>query len=113
MTSDYGNNLYFDNINFYNNTTIGIEEVATENSANVMPNPAENLISINIQLAETSDVQYSVVNYMGQVVLNANLGNLNKGMHAEKVNIDALAAGVYFVKIQMNDQLITEKLIVK
>lgn len=113
MTSDYGNNLYFDNINFYNNTTIGIEDVVAENSANVMPNPAENLISINIQLAETSDVQYSVVNYMGQVVLNANLGNLNKGMHAEKVNIDALAAGVYFVKIQMNDQLITEKLIVK
>lgn len=111
--SDYGNNLYFDNINIYNSTTVGIETPIANNSVSVYPNPAENQFNINMELAENSNVSYSIINNIGQTVLSADLGNLSAGNKIQKINISELAQGIYMVQVNVNGTITTKKLTVK
>jgi hypothetical protein len=111
--SDYGNNLYFDNINVYNSTTVGIEAPVANNSVSVYPNPAENQFNINLELADNSNVSYSIINNIGQTVLSADLGNLSAGNQIQKINISELAQGIYMVQVNVNGTITTKKLTVK
>lgn len=112
-TSDYGNNLYFDNINVYNSTTIGIEAPVNENSVNVYPNPAVDQFNLDLTLAENAAVSYVVINNLGQKVIEANLGNLVEGTQNQVIDISNLAQGIYLVQININGNIVTKKLTVK
>lgn len=112
-TSDYGNNLYFDNVNVYNSTTVGVEATVADNSVSIYPNPAENMFNLNIELADNSNVSYVVINNIGQTVLSADLGNLSAGNQIQKINISDLAQGIYMVQVNVNGNITTNKLTVK
>ncbi len=112
-TSDYGNNLYIDNINIYNSTTVGIKTTAANTSVNIYPNPAKNQFNLAIDLAENSTVSYSIMNSMGQTVKSFDLGNLSAGSQLQKINISDLAQGLYMVQININGTITTKKLTVK
>ncbi len=111
--SDYGNNLYIDNINIYNSTTVGINNQRAENSVSIYPNPAENQFNINLELADNSNVSYVIINSLGQTVLSNDLGNLSAGNQIQKINISELAQGIYMVQVNINGNITTKKLTVK
>ena len=111
-TSDYGNNLYVDDIRVYNSTDVSIETPENNNTVSVYPNPAVNQFNLDIELAEKAKVSYSVLNNLGQEVIKADLGSLNAGSQNQKVNISDLAQGIYVVQININNSIITKKLTV-
>ena len=81
-------------------------------SAAIYPNPNNgNVLNINLNGVEDSVVLVDIVNMMGATVervqLNAANGNVN-----EMIAID-LASGVYLVNIQVNGEVLTERLIVQ
>lgn len=111
--SDYGNNLYIDDINVYNSTSVSIETPVNANTVVMYPNPANNQFNLDIELAENANVSYSILNNLGQKVIEASLGNLNAGSQTQKINISDLAQGIYLVQININGSIITKKLTVK
>ncbi|OYT12553.1 MAG: hypothetical protein B6I18_00170 [Bacteroidetes bacterium 4572_112] len=111
-TSAYGNNLYFDDIRVYNSTDVSIATPENNNTVSVYPNPAVDQFNLDIELAEKANVTYSVLNNLGQEVINADLGTLNAGSQNQKVNISELAQGIYVIQININNSIITKKLTV-
>jgi len=107
-TSAYGNNAYIDDINITNLAT-GIAESALENSLNVYPNPMTDNATVNFILAESANVNVVLVNALGQVVINADLGNMSAGEQSYLLNTEALSNGLYFLNVQVGKNTITKK----
>lgn len=101
-TSDYGNNLYVDNINIAGSTA-GMEENIT-NGFNVYPNPTKDFVNITFTNAE--NVTVSLINAVGQTVKVFNNVNTNA-----QLSLEGLASGVYILNADINGQRVTKQII--
>lgn len=108
-TSDYGNNIFVDQVNVNQATGINTLPDANISLVELFPNPAVNETSANITLVNASDVSIMVLNNVGQIVYQT-ASALNAG--SNKVNIDTkqFAAGIYNVIIATENGSITKKL---
>jgi hypothetical protein len=70
----------------------------------IYPNPAKNNLYITSDNNEVKEV--AVVNVLGKVVLNAKVTN-------DPINLSALAAGVYMVKVTEAGKTATRKLVIQ
>ncbi len=75
----------------------------------LFPNPTSNETSVNISLANSSDVAVTVLNNVGQIVYQS-ASTLSAG--SNKVNIDTrnLASGIYNVLVATENGSVTKKL---
>lgn len=94
------------------NTTelVSVEE-NTVSDFNIYPNPTNGVANVEFNVASSNNVTVDVINTLGQVVLNNNLGTVSG---AQKVNINGnnLESGIYFVNIKIGDKTTTQKLTV-
>ncbi len=113
FTSDGGNNIYLDDINI--DAAVGIDdEIANALEFNVYPNPSEESTAIGFNLIKEQAVDLRMLDVTGREVSVIYSGKLNSGEHKYNVNQYAkLAAGVYFVKLSIDNSSFTKKLIVK
>jgi photosystem II stability/assembly factor-like uncharacterized protein len=64
------------------------------------PNPFADDLNIAIDLSQNSDVELSVMDVTGRIVLVENEGELNSGKHVlHPAGISSLVNGMYFVKV--------------
>jgi hypothetical protein len=79
---------------------------------NLFPNPINNGdITITYSLTKNSSIQFKILDCIGRTVIN--LGNMNKlaGEYSERVNVSALAGGVYLFTANINGECQTIKFI--
>ena len=97
--SDYGNNLYLDDIQILDGTTISVEENELLNNINLYPNPSNGISALEINLTENALVNVSVYNNLGELVV-ANISNqLSVGTSNINLNLSELNNGVYFAHV--------------
>lgn len=77
------------------------------------PNPVQNnqAVTARINLEQSAEVQYKLVNAMGQVQHRKALGMVPAGKQQWTVPANDLAKGVYFLQVNVGEQTITKKLI--
>ncbi len=68
----------------------------------LFPNPVKGSI-LNVKLPRNEDAAYTIVNMLGQTVL--------RGNSISNVNVSSLEAGVYFIKVNEGEEIITKKFI--
>ena len=85
----------------------GFETCAEEISVDLVPNPASETISIEINNYLGGEVLVSIYDVHGKFIQR-----LNFFENASRLNISEQAGGIYFVKIQLNDRITYKKLIV-
>lgn len=86
-------------------TGVGVDELEKEFSYNVYPNPAYDQVTVKC----THNVKsYTVVNYVGQIVLQdvVNTDNFS-------VDIRSLSPGMYFIQLDTEQGIVTEKISVE
>jgi hypothetical protein len=109
--SGYGNNLYIDDVNLAQITTVGIHEnISSENTVNIYPNPFSSSASIDLNLNEQSVVEINIYNTLGELVYSENPGTLGAGNHQFQINGNDLPASIYYVNILINNDLMTRKI---
>lgn len=90
------------------------QNVGFENSVKIFPNPINQNSVMEIKLPESGNVQYSVINVVGQKIYSENLGALSAGNHSIELGNKFIAAkGVYFINITLNDKSIVKKIILE
>ncbi len=77
------------------------------------PVPVNNQLNIRIDAVDGSEVSVDIVNLSGQVVLRQVPGYLPQGQSRVEVDVNQLADGMYFTRIQLGEETITRKFIVK
>lgn len=80
------------------------------NSFNVFPNPASNLVTINLELKKTSDINIEIIDITGkQVALVMNEKQLS-GIISRNYNISNLSDGNYLIRLNIDNKSFTQKL---
>jgi len=109
--SDYENNLYIDDINI-SNVLLDVDEVARpKGSLNVYPNPTAGLLNIDLKLPSEEDVEIMVFNALGQLVSQTNEANVLEGSY--KLNMSAMAKGIYHIQVVGGGETLSKKVILR
>ena len=80
----------------------GISENSQFNKLSVYPNPASTMATLLLDSKENGLVRVSVLDALGQVVIEPSDVLLNKGSQSVKIPVSNLSAGLYFVKVTFN-----------
>lgn len=97
-----GDRLFIDNIRVMYNNNVNTSSLKNNQlDFAVFPNPVRNgNLNYRLTLTEfTQNVNLTVFDLSGKVVINKTLGNLPAGTSLEQLNVDGLSAGMYFVKV--------------
>ena len=78
----------------------------------VYPNPATDVLNLEVNASQTSEMAISVFNSMGQKVMEQQ-ANLNAGINTTAISTSDLSSGIYFVTVKANGFENTMKFIVK
>jgi len=88
------------------------EAVNPMTAVRVYPNPATDVLNIEVNASQSSAMSINVFNIMGQKVMESNV-NINAGINTPTINTADFASGIYFVTVKANGFENTMKFIVK
>ncbi len=112
--SSVGNNIYLDNINVFNSTTVGIENIETSIGLSIYPNPSLSSINVAFNLSENHHISIQVADMLGRIVETIPVRQYTGGESivtiADKVSYQS---GIYFVNIDIDGQRIAKKVIIQ
>lgn len=89
--------------------TTGINDQFVNGSVFMYPNPAKETAYLDLKIAKAANVNFQVVNLLGQVVATEEIGTIS-GSQLIPVDVSHLPSGIYQVKIRIGDQQLTQKL---
>ncbi|MGQ0826970.1 MAG: T9SS type A sorting domain-containing protein [Bacteroidota bacterium] len=75
----------------------------------IYPNPAQDFLFIEGALSSSERLEISIVNILGQTIIKKQLDVNNK--FSERVNVESLQAGVYFVEISSGQSITKNKFV--
>ncbi len=96
-----------------NPATVGIKENKTELAVNLYPNPANEKVSVLIELKESSDATIDIFDLSGRKVYSEQKNKLAAGKQISIIDISNFASGIYQVQVTTADGTSTTKLNVK
>ncbi len=100
--------LYVDNLSF-DNLIGSVSEQTSENTTfSLSPNPASNIVTLNIDNRNNADLTLNIYNVIGELV-RSDLLKQNQ----QKINIGDLNNGIYIVEIKSNEWTAKQKLIIQ
>ena len=91
--------------------TIDEKELGIE-SFKVYPNPNDGYFTIEIESYKAEDIVLEIVNISGQVIQTQHVESLI-GKRVIDVNLSELSKGLYFVKLIVNNEIISRRVIVQ
>ena len=79
------------------------EERGNSSEFEIHPNPTENNIFLNVVSGELNEINYSIYNSFGVVVLSKNLGE-NIRIVNEEIDLSSLNEGIYHIRLSSGNQ---------
>ncbi len=77
------------------------------------PNPFNKTSSFDLTLKKNSNVEFTVSDVVGKVLVNNQMNNLSAGKNQITVDATTFSAGVYFYSVTVDGQKVTRKMIVQ
>jgi hypothetical protein len=88
----------------------GVDDMPNLKNISIIPNPANDNLTLDINLMKQDNLSYSLVNILGSIVYKNNIGNGNGGKFS--INTTALPAGIYSLQLQLTKENITRKVVI-
>ncbi len=89
--------------------TVAVEEFQKPAEISVYPNPVINQCFVQFSLLESKSVTIEIFNSVGQLINKTDKGVMNPGIYDLELTTKELNKGVYFVKVNLGADQITEK----
>ena len=80
---------------------------------NIFPNPFTQSTAIELELKEKGKIALSIYNQLGEKVETIYIGNKEKGTYQLIWNSENVSSGIYFIKLEANKGITTQKIIKK
>ena len=109
VVSAWGDMLYIDDINTSEVTVSSNNEVDFVSDLSIFPNPSDDLTNLTFSLEFAHNVNVSVLDFTGKVIMDREYGKLN-GIQNIALNTSDLLDGVYLVNINFDGDIIQRKL---
>jgi hypothetical protein len=69
----------------------------------LFPNPAVNVLNVQMTLPSAGNTMFELLDERGRVVQRKLLGRRPAGLLTEQLSVDALPAGIYYVSVICNE----------
>lgn len=79
----------------------------------VYPNPSQDIATIEFELAAVSDVNLSLMDLTGRIVMNRNKSDIPAGIYREKLEMNNLETGIYLLALNVQDRTVCSHIIKK
>lgn len=110
-----GSNFYLDAVRVSSSAKLGInDELASSINFNVAPNPFNTSTELSFELTKTTEVNISIIDILGRNMGTLLKGNTNAGNHIVNLDRNALGLnnGIFFVKVEIENQSFVKKIMV-
>lgn len=91
--------------------TSSTNDLIAKNSFNMYPNPAKDVVSLELSNVNQSELRISIVDYTGKEIIKAPFLS-NQQASTIQLNIDDLNTGLYFISVLSASSTYTQKLII-
>ncbi|MFM1916194.1 MAG: hypothetical protein RLZZ531_1863 [Bacteroidota bacterium] len=98
--------------NGYVGSTLDIPATDLTQVMTVSPNPASTSVTVNLQIAQASNVSMKLVDFSGKVLSERAYGAV-QGHYDIQINTSNYKAGVYFVELNLDGRTTAKKLIIE
>jgi len=91
------------------------DNIKSKNRMSIYPNPAINMINLNLELSELSNfAEAKIYNQSGQLLRKIKLSddNLNSGVYNFELNTSEFLTGIYTIKVELESGYLVEKLVI-
>jgi hypothetical protein len=78
--------------------TVGMNELASGNDVNVLPNPSNGVVTVNFNASKEETYTVQVTNTLGQAVFSEKLSNFS-GQYTRKIDLTGFGSGMYLLNI--------------
>ncbi|WP_367392566.1 T9SS type A sorting domain-containing protein [Lewinella sp. LCG006] len=109
--SAWGNNLFLDNINV--SDVVATEELTEVTEISLFPNPVKDMMKVNFELSEATQLQVEVFNATGQRVQQLGVANYGAGRNQLDIDAAQLSSGMYFLRMFNADRELSRRFIVQ
>lgn len=82
-------------------TTSSVEDLLTDYSMAMYPNPAVDQITLALNLSQRADIKVDIYNNVGKLVLSQNMGS--HSVLNQNIDVTALENGSYHAKVTVNN----------
>ncbi len=104
--------VYSTKYSFTTGTTIGLESNQNLFVNSIYPNPVQDVLTIDALLYEPGIVKVSLTNNVGQQVYYYEQ-KINQQKFTSNIDVSKFEAGIYFLNISLNDQIVVRKITVQ
>jgi len=112
FTNGSGNNVYIDDIKIFDPTVTGINEVDKKVlNFGIYPNPVENELNINFNLLKQTAVIAELYDVTGRKIETIFDNNFSLGTHRVNYNLSGLKQGVYMIRLTLENESFTKRVI--
>lgn len=96
---------------YLNNNDLSVNEVESNNSFVIYPNPAKDIVNIKIDNASKTPLHYSIINMNGQKIIeNKPVDDNTLGY---TINVSGISKGIYILCLQSDTDTFYKKLIIE
>lgn len=112
--SDFGNNIYLDNIEIEGTCNlVGITpQLANQYALKLYPNPNSGSLHISLANLPGEEMGLSIFNLNGQEIWTQSIGS-PWGEYEQVFDLNELQAGAYLVRVQVGRELVYKKLLIR
>ncbi len=112
-----GNNFFIDDINIYDSApsddlVVGLDEMSELQGVSLFPNPSDSELSVQFKLSGAQSTTIEVQNTGGQAIQKHTVF-ANEGSNLVVLNVEDLAAGLYFLRLTSQNAHKTIQFVVK
>jgi hypothetical protein len=76
------------------------------------PNPAYSTLNLELETPSPGTLNLELVNLQGVPVITSEPGTVDAGWHKEQLDLRGLAPGVYFLRANLNGDIIVKKVVI-
>lgn len=125
VNGNYGISISAGPITYHNNATwisklqsndslpLNIQDTPTSINQLIYPNPFDQIFTTEFELETGGEIHFLLYDVKGLLVKDLLIAKASAGKNHFQCSTEPLAAGTYFLKIRLNDTLISTKKIVK
>ena len=88
--------------------TAGLSETSIQ-KLSAYPNPSANILNVSFNLASESEVAVELLDLKGRVIISGERQKGNKGLFEKQIDVSALPAGTYLIRVQAGEYSTIQK----
>jgi hypothetical protein len=87
-----------------------IDETENKPGISIYPNPAVDVLNVDLQLNSASPVTIEIFNLLGSKVFEQNFGTLGAGNYNKRIRTNDLPEGIYLMRLTAENSPLTQKI---